>query len=80
MHVQWMLKAKIDPDGQVYEVEATGREQSRLNQLIENLDLSTSIIQNATEGILLTDKKGRVISINKAFTTIFGYRLNRSNR
>jgi diguanylate cyclase (GGDEF)-like protein/PAS domain S-box-containing protein len=75
LHVQWVLKAKIDPDGRVVEVEATGREQSRLNQLIENLDLSSSIIQNATEGILLTDKKGRVISINKAFTSIFGYRL-----
>ncbi len=75
LHVQWILKAKIDSNGQVYEVEVTGREQSRLNQLIENLDLSTSIIQNATEGILLTDKKGRVISINKAFSSITGFRL-----
>lgn len=75
LHVQWVLKARLDPDGKVLEVEATGREQSRLNQLIENLDLSSSIIQNATEGILLTDKKGRVVSINKAFTSIFGYRL-----
>ncbi len=75
LHVQWVLKARLDHEGKVLEVEATGREQSRLNQLIENLDLSSSIIQNATEGILLTDKKGRVISINKAFTSIFGYRL-----
>jgi diguanylate cyclase (GGDEF)-like protein/PAS domain S-box-containing protein len=75
LNVQWILKAKIDAKGQVYSVEATGREQSRLNQLIENLDLSTSIIQNATEGILLTDKKGRVISINRAFSVITGFRL-----
>jgi len=75
LHVQWILKGRIGPDGQITEVEATGREQSRLNQLIENLDLSTSIIQNATEGIMLTDKKGRIISINKAFTSITGYRL-----
>lgn len=75
LHVQWVLKARLDLEGRVQEVEATGREQSRLNQLIENLDLSSSIIQNATEGILLTDKKGRVASINKAFSSIFGYRL-----
>lgn len=75
LNVQWILKAKIDSNGKIIEVEATGREQSRLNQLIENLDLSTSIIQNATEGILLTDRKGRVMSINRAFSTITGYRL-----
>lgn len=75
MNVQWILKAKMDAHGKVLEVAATGREQSRLNQLIENLDLSTSIIQNATEGILLTDRKGRVVSINRAFSTITGYRL-----
>jgi diguanylate cyclase (GGDEF)-like protein/PAS domain S-box-containing protein len=75
LHIQWILKAKLSSDGSVEEVEATGHEQSRLNQLIENLDLSTSIIQNATEGILLTDKKGRIASINKAFSTITGYHL-----
>lgn len=75
MNIQWVLKARIDPDGNVYEVDASGREQSRLNQLIENLDLSTSIIQNATEGILLTDKKCRVVSINRAFSSIAGFRL-----
>lgn len=75
LNVQWILKAQIDEEGNVCEVNATGREQSRINQLIENLDLSTSIIQNATEGILLTDKKGRIVSINRAFTTITGFRL-----
>jgi len=75
LHIQWILKARLSPEGIVEEVEATGHEQSRLNQLIENLDLSTSIIQNATEGIMLTDRKGRIVSINKAFSTITGYHL-----
>ncbi len=75
LHIQWILKARLSPEGIVEEVEAIGHEQSRLNQLIENLDLSTSIIQNATEGILLTDKKGRIASINKAFSNITGYHL-----
>ena len=75
LHIQWILKARLSPEGTVEEVEAIGHEQSRLNQLIENLDLSTSIIQNATEGILLTDKKGRIASINKAFSNITGYHL-----
>ena len=75
LHIQWILKARLSTDGIVEEVEAIGHEQSRLNQLIENLDLSTSIIQNATEGILLTDKKGRIASINKAFSNITGYHL-----
>lgn len=75
LHIQWILKARLSPDGIIEEVEAIGHEQSRLNQLIENLDLSSSIIQNATEGILLTDKKGRIVSTNKAFSTITGYHL-----
>ncbi len=75
LHIQWILKAHLSADRTVDEVEAIGHEQSRLNQLIENLDLSTSIIQNATEGILLTDKKGRIASVNKAFSNITGYHL-----
>ena len=75
LHIQWILKARLSSNGTVEEVEAFGHEQSRLNQLIENLDLSTSIIQNATEGILLTDKKGQIVSVNKAFSNITGYHL-----
>ena len=75
LHIQWILKALFSSDGNVLEVEATGHEQSRLNQLVETLDLSTSIIQNATDGILLTDKKGRILSTNKAFSSISGYHL-----
>jgi diguanylate cyclase (GGDEF)-like protein/PAS domain S-box-containing protein len=75
LHIDWELKAVLNKTEQICEIEALGHEQIGLSQLNEKLDLSQSIIENAMDGILLTDHKGRVVSINKAFTMISGYRL-----
>ncbi len=38
-----------------------------------NVEHMTSLFENATEGILLTDKKGNIVLVNPAATRIFGY-------
>jgi len=75
LHIDWELKAVFNKTDQIYEIEAVGHEQIGLSLLNEKLDLSQSIIENATDGILLADNKGRIVSINKAFSMISGYRL-----
>ena len=75
LHIDWELKAVLNKSEQICEIEALGHQQTGLSQLNEKLDISQTIIDNATDGIMLTDHKGRIISINKAFAMISGYRL-----
>jgi NNP family nitrate/nitrite transporter-like MFS transporter len=35
--------------------------------------LATQVIENTVEGIMITNKKGKIISVNPAFTKITGY-------
>ncbi|WP_353662983.1 EAL domain-containing protein [Hydrogenimonas sp. SS33] len=47
-----------------------------ITQLIEQqnrLKLSAAVFENAQESIIITDKESRIISVNRAFTTITGY-------
>lgn len=37
------------------------------------LRLAASIVQNAAEGIMVTDERGKILSVNPAFTTITGF-------
>lgn len=75
IQIYWELQPEYDHSGQIIEIIATGHEQTRLSQLSSILNVSQTIIDNATDGILLTDHQGRIVSINKSFSSIFGYRL-----
>jgi diguanylate cyclase (GGDEF)-like protein/PAS domain S-box-containing protein len=75
LHIDWELKPVFNNSDQVCEIEAVGHQQTGLSLLNEKLDISQTIIDNAIDGILLTDHKGRIVSINKAFSMISGYRL-----
>ncbi|MDY6834748.1 MAG: PAS domain S-box protein [Chloroflexota bacterium] len=53
------------------------RDITELKQLEENLrverEFSRAILENTTEGIVVTDSEGRVINCNPAFTDLLGY-------
>ncbi|MET0029355.1 MAG: PAS domain S-box protein [Candidatus Thiodiazotropha sp.] len=39
----------------------------------ENQRLAASMFENTAEGVMITDRKGRIIRVNRAFTDITGY-------
>ena len=53
------------------------RDITELKQLEENLraekEFSRAILENTTEGIVVTDSEGRVVNCNPAFTDLLGY-------
>ena len=54
----------------IYLIDITERKKAE-----ERLFLEDQMFQNTTEGILITDSKGIIISVNPAFTTITGYKM-----
>lgn len=46
-------------------------EQRKINQ---QLHLSSKVIEHSTEGIMITDKENSIVSVNRAFTRITGYK------
>ncbi|GAB1393771.1 hypothetical protein MASR1M60_19350 [Rhodocyclaceae bacterium] len=49
------------------------RLQSALLAKEEGLRLSASVFDNAREGIVITDPRGRIINVNPSFTSLTGY-------
>jgi diguanylate cyclase (GGDEF)-like protein/PAS domain S-box-containing protein len=47
--------------------------QRVLQMSAEKLRLAGKVFENSTEGILITDTKGRILQVNRAFTAITGY-------
>lgn len=43
------------------------------NNLLDRLSLHATVMENATNGIMITDRENRIVSINNAFTELTGY-------
>lgn len=54
-------------------IDGFNRLQSALLSKEEGLRLSASVFDNAREGIVITDPRGRIINVNPSFTTLTGY-------
>ncbi len=61
------------PDGRPASVMAVGRDLTRQRRAEEQLRLAASVFQSSSEGLLVTDAEGTIISVNPAFTDITGY-------
>jgi len=49
------------------------RDITERKQAEERLRLAASVFENTAEGVVITDPRGRVVEINRAFTDILGY-------
>lgn len=52
---------------------ASFRDLSEIHQAEARLRLAASVFDNLAEGMVITDRKGRIQSVNRAFATITGY-------
>jgi len=64
---------RIEIDGRVF-LHAIARDISERKHAEERLRLGATVLDNLQEGILVTDGRARIISVNPAFTNITGYR------
>ena len=69
-------KASIVPvivDGKLTNYLAIKLDITQYVEQQQKLKLSAAVFENTQESILVTDRENRIISVNKAFTTITGY-------
>lgn len=64
---RWLKKLFIDYEQNIERQKAQLMDNSR------ELELSAQVFRNATEGIVITDDKNRILAVNPAFTEITGY-------
>jgi diguanylate cyclase (GGDEF)-like protein/PAS domain S-box-containing protein len=50
-----------------------GRDVTDLLQAMERQKLSERVLDNSHEAVLITDENNRIVSVNRAFTTVTGY-------
>ncbi|MFY0676454.1 MAG: EAL domain-containing protein [Neptuniibacter sp.] len=60
-------------DGEVIGVLGIGHDITTLHEAQQQLKLSASVFEHATEGIMITDATGVIIDVNQAFTKLTGY-------
>ncbi|MCP4598349.1 EAL domain-containing protein [Neptuniibacter sp.] len=59
--------------GELVGVLGIGHDITALHDAQQQLKLAASVFEHASEGIMITDEKGRIIDVNKAFSQLTGY-------
>lgn len=73
LHVMLNIAAVYDPQGEVILGRYVWRDISERRAAEEQQKLAASVFTAASEGIIITDNKGKILDINRAFETITGY-------
>lgn len=66
-------EASVDDSGRVTRLTGTTQDISERVQAEETLRLSANALENSAESVMISDANGRIVSVNKAFTTMNGY-------
>ena len=74
--VQWIDRAIVDGGGNVVEIQGIGRDITERNRVVQALAESEkryrTLVETATDGILLTDMKGRIAFANLRAARMYG--------
>ncbi|TMV48723.1 EAL domain-containing protein [Paenibacillus mesophilus] len=74
VYPQWMtITAVRDEHGEITNYVGICSDVSVLKQAEDELRLHAKVFENASEGIIITDTKGEIISVNPAFSESTGY-------
>lgn len=72
-YVAWHNAVLQDAEGNVTGTISSGHDITAKRKSEEKLRLSASVLENTSEGVLITDKQQRIIEVNNAFSNITGY-------
>ena len=61
------------PDGSLRGVLGISTDITEIKQTTEQLRLAGVVMENTADGVMITDARGVILSVNKAFTDITGY-------
>lgn len=70
------LQVHFDKKGRVSEIIGTWNDITTEKQQLKSLYQAKVVFDATQEGIMITDKKCRILNVNKAFTHITGYQLS----
>ncbi|WP_345993273.1 EAL domain-containing protein [Sulfurimonas sp. HSL-1716] len=73
-NLQTQAKPTYDSSGKIIGLSGTMLDITKRKQMEERLRQSAAVFENTTEGVIITDADEKVISINKAFVDITGYK------
>jgi diguanylate cyclase (GGDEF)-like protein/PAS domain S-box-containing protein len=71
--IEHICKPVIDAQGRFLGSRGTHRDITDRKKAQQQLMLASTVFENASEGILITDAKNTILSINKAFVDLMGY-------
>lgn len=72
--VNCQAEPTYDMSGNVIRLNGTLQDVTERKQVEDKLRLSATVFENTTEGVMIADGKGKIISVNRAFSAITGYR------
>ncbi|MYM40850.1 putative bifunctional diguanylate cyclase/phosphodiesterase [Duganella qianjiadongensis] len=67
------LRLQLDDSGEAVGMEVCARKLDEVLSPADKLTLHARIIEDSDQGVLITDARERIVSINSAFTRITGY-------
>lgn len=70
---RWTDRAIFNADGEVAEYQSIGEDITLQKRTVEQLGLLSTALEAAANAVMITDKDGKVIWINRAFTELSGY-------
>ncbi|WP_157606747.1 EAL and GGDEF domain-containing protein [Sedimenticola selenatireducens] len=74
MHTYISIKFPVrDGNGQIYGVCGISTDITEKKRAEQRLRQSAAVFENISEGMFITDIKGRILDVNKAFSEITGY-------
>ncbi len=72
-HLQVIRFPLLDDSGEVHSLCIQAMDVTDRNRAEAQLRLAALVIDRAAEAVMVTDAKARIVSVNKAFTSITGY-------
>ncbi len=71
--IEHICKPVIDAHGRFLGSRGTHRDITERKKVQQQLILASTVFENASEGILITDADNAILSVNKAFVNVMGY-------